>query len=56
MVKPSYRLDQIGSLTRPAPLLDARDAYHGGKIGLTELRQTQERQYWLHCESKRKSA
>jgi 5-methyltetrahydropteroyltriglutamate--homocysteine methyltransferase len=41
-MKPNYRLDQIGSLTRPAPLLDARDAYAAGKIGLTELRQAED--------------
>jgi 5-methyltetrahydropteroyltriglutamate--homocysteine methyltransferase len=33
-----YRTDQIGSLIRPPALLDARDAYKAGHIGLDELR------------------
>ena len=34
----SYRADQIGSLIRPARLLDARDNYKAGKISRDELR------------------
>lgn len=33
-----YRVDQIGSLLRPAALLDARDKFRKGEIALEELR------------------
>ena len=33
-----YRVDQIGSLVRPAKLLDAREEYKAGKINLAALR------------------
>ena len=32
-----YRTDHVGSLTRPAQLLDARDGFHAGRIGKEEL-------------------
>lgn len=37
-MKQIYRADQIGSLVRPAPLLDARDAFKAGKISRDDLR------------------
>ncbi len=33
-----HRVDQIGSLLRPARLLDARDEFPTGKIGVEALR------------------
>jgi hypothetical protein len=32
------RADQIGSLLRPATLLDARDEFHAGRLTLEQLR------------------
>ena len=37
MAKTIYRSDQVGSLLRPASLLDARDAFRAGKIDRTAL-------------------
>jgi 5-methyltetrahydropteroyltriglutamate--homocysteine methyltransferase len=38
-----YRADQIGSLLRPAALLDARDAWKAGKIGREGLRAVEDK-------------
>src|SRR5215207_7908131 len=37
-----YRTDQVGSLVRPAKLLDARDEYKAGKISLEDLRKVED--------------
>jgi 5-methyltetrahydropteroyltriglutamate--homocysteine methyltransferase len=37
-----YRVDQIGSLVRPAALLDARDAFKAGTIDRTALRKVED--------------
>lgn len=37
-----YRVDQIGSLLRPASLLDARDKFRTGQIGADELRRVED--------------
>src|ERR687885_107264 len=37
-----YRTDQIGSLLRPAKLLDARDDFHAGRISLEQLRRVED--------------
>jgi 5-methyltetrahydropteroyltriglutamate--homocysteine methyltransferase len=39
MAKKLYRTDQVGSLLRPAQLLDARDAHEAGRIGDDKLNQ-----------------
>ena len=38
----TYRTDQIGSLLRPAELLDARDDFHAGRISLEQLRRVED--------------
>jgi 5-methyltetrahydropteroyltriglutamate--homocysteine methyltransferase len=38
-----YRADQVGSLLRPADLLQARAAYAEGRLGLEELRKIEDR-------------
>jgi 5-methyltetrahydropteroyltriglutamate--homocysteine methyltransferase len=38
----TYRIDQIGSLVRPAKLLDARDDFQAGRINLEQLRQVED--------------
>ena len=38
-----FRTDHVGSLIRPAELLDARDAYKAGRIGRDELRAVEDR-------------
>jgi methionine synthase II (cobalamin-independent) len=38
----TYRTDQIGSLLRPARLLDARDDFHAGRINLEQLRHVED--------------
>src|SRR5918911_3514315 len=38
----TYRTDQIGSLLRPAKLLDARDDFHAGRITLEQLRRVED--------------
>jgi 5-methyltetrahydropteroyltriglutamate--homocysteine methyltransferase len=38
----TYRSDQIGSLLRPAKLLDARDDFHAGRISLEQLRRVED--------------
>jgi 5-methyltetrahydropteroyltriglutamate--homocysteine methyltransferase len=39
---PVLRTDQIGSLVRPQKLLDAREDYKGGRIGLEALRRVED--------------
>jgi 5-methyltetrahydropteroyltriglutamate--homocysteine methyltransferase len=38
----TYRIDQVGSLVRPAALLDARDAYKCGRLTHDELRRAED--------------
>ncbi len=38
-----YRADQVGSLLRPAELLQARAAHEAGRLSLNELRQVEDR-------------
>lgn len=38
-----FRADQVGSLLRPAPLLDARAAFADGRLGPEELRKVEDR-------------
>src|SRR5690606_35309300 len=39
---PPFRADQVGSLIRPAPLIEARKAADAGKLPAEELRRIQE--------------
>ena len=39
----AYRADQVGSLLRPAPLLDARAAFDRGELSRETLRQVEDR-------------
>jgi 5-methyltetrahydropteroyltriglutamate--homocysteine methyltransferase len=38
----TYRIDQIGSLVRPAKLLDVRDDFQASRINLEQLRQVED--------------
>lgn len=49
-VTATYRADQIGSLLRPPELLEARAAYSAGRIGLSELREAEDRAILLALE------
>lgn len=43
MAKKIYRTDQVGSLLRPAYLLDARDAHKKGKLSAEELQREEDK-------------
>ena len=54
--KPPFRADHVGSLLRPARLLQARDDHAAGRIDADELRRIEDESIARSCASRRRSA